>query len=149
MSSKKEEKIALMVFGNDLHASVAILSARLGNEQIVQIAKKAVRAFETEPVEKKVVIRFWDVEKDAPLLSFEWHMHHHTRTLHYCWENEHSLDVSPYHDYRKKAWDIVDAIGYALELAEAPHDPLHRNHYQELRSSNETVERRIRQEFGL
>lgn len=149
MTIKKEpKKIAVLVFGNDLHVSVTMLSLHFSNEQIVRTVKKAIIAFQTEPVDKKVIIRFWDMAEDQPLLSFEWHMHHHSNALHYCWENQESLDLLDYQPYRKTAWDIVDAIGYGIELSEAPHDPLQRNHRKELRSSNEQVERRIRYEFG-
>lgn len=137
---KKNLDVVMMIFANDYHHSVQFLHRTPSNNEMLGIVAKALEAFRFEPADKRVIIRFWDIRKNEGLLSFEWSWPKNSSILLSGCENEDSMAK----DYQKVAWQIIDAVGFALTLSEAHRNPFDRNYEQELKASKPPLLRKIR-----
>jgi hypothetical protein len=139
----KPTGIVVIIFSDEYHFGVYHLHRVPSSEQLTDIAKKAIAAFESSPF-RKTIIRFWDMGKNEGLLSYEWSWPKASKVLISGYEKEDSIPK----EFSQQIWDIVDTIGVGLIMSVVPIGPLeHRRHEEKLRASRPAVFKALKQEF--
>ena len=139
----KPSGIVVIIFADEYHFGVYNLHRSPSVEQFTDMAKKAIIAFQSSPF-RKAVVRFWDVENNEGLLSYEWSWPKSSRVLISNSEGENLVPK----EFSRQIWNAVDAIGIGLAMNVVPIGPLEqRRHEDELRISRPGLLKALRREF--
>ena len=140
---QKPSGILVILFSDDYHFGVYDLHRIPSTEQMTEMVKRAINAFESTPI-RKVIVRFWNMEKNEGLLSYEWSWPKASKVLLSGSEGEELIPK----EFSQTMWNIVDAIGVGLAMNTAPIGPLeHRRHEDELQASRPSILKALRKEF--